>query len=249
MSDKDLHNWFATWFNTEYYHLLYADRDETEATLFITNLSKVIHHLLGANDTLSVLDLACGKGRHAREFQALGFDAMGIDLSESSIREARRMSPSEMVFEVQDMRSFSLARKFDIIVNLFTSFGYFTDPNDNLKVLECVQQHLKDGGIFILDFLNLSWVESNLVPVESKKMGGIDFKLKREITQGMIIKDICFQSEGSQFHFQERVQALAFDDIESMLTRCGFEILSTFGDYELNSYSQNSPRAIFMARK
>ena len=83
MDDKP---WFAKWFNSPYYHLLYFKRDEAEAAKFI---NKLIDHLNPSPGSY-MLDMACGRGRHARCLVARGFDVTGIDLSTDSIIEARK---------------------------------------------------------------------------------------------------------------------------------------------------------------
>ncbi len=79
-------NWFAKWFDTKYYHILYKDRDYQEARMFIDNITSY----LNLPEKAKVLDLACGKGRHSIYLNKLGFDVVGADLSENSINEAKK---------------------------------------------------------------------------------------------------------------------------------------------------------------
>ena len=82
---KEHQMWFQSWFNTPYYHILYQNRDYKEAELFIKNLVRYLN--LDALDD-SILDLACGQGRHSIFLNSLGFRVTGIDLSEKSIKHA-----------------------------------------------------------------------------------------------------------------------------------------------------------------
>ena len=128
MSQKQ--EWFKEWFDTKYYHILYQDRNDDEAQLFMQNLLSFIK--LKKND--KILDMPCGKGRHAIFLNSLGYDVLGADLSENSIKYAKKYTNKTLHFEVHDMRQ-PFDTKFDAIFNLFTSFGYFDDDETNIKVL------------------------------------------------------------------------------------------------------------------
>ena len=77
-------DWFENWFDTTWYHTLYSDRDYTEASRFIENLIG----FLKPTENATILDLACGKGRHAKHINRLGYRVWGVDLSSSSIESA-----------------------------------------------------------------------------------------------------------------------------------------------------------------
>ena len=79
-------NWFASWFDTEYYHILYKDRDYNEAQLFMDNLTQY----LNLPEDAKILDLACGKGRHSVFLNELGYQVSGVDLSENSIKQLKK---------------------------------------------------------------------------------------------------------------------------------------------------------------
>jgi SAM-dependent methyltransferase len=120
--------WFGTWFDSDYYHLLYKDRDYTEAENFVEKLA--IH--LKPNTADLILDLACGKGRHSIHLNALGFDVEGSDYSTNSIKYAKQFENKRLKFYEHDMR-LSFPRKYDFILNLFTSFGYFDTETEHIK--------------------------------------------------------------------------------------------------------------------
>ena len=113
-------DWFQEWFNTTYYHILYQDRNDEEARYFMRNLT----HYLNLKPQDKILDLPCGKGRHAVYLNSLGFDVIGADLSENSIAYAKQFENDTLKFKVHDMRH-SFQKKFDAIFNLFTRFWLF----------------------------------------------------------------------------------------------------------------------------
>lgn len=130
--------WFQHWFDTKYYHILYQDRNDEEAHLFMKNLTS----FLDLKEDNKVLDLPCGKGRHSKFLNSLGYDVIGADLSQNSIAFAKQFENDSLHFEVHDMRE-PFQTKFDAILNLFTSFGYFDEEQSNIEVLENLKNGLK----------------------------------------------------------------------------------------------------------
>ncbi|MBP6460054.1 MAG: class I SAM-dependent methyltransferase [Crocinitomicaceae bacterium] len=238
-------SWFASWFDTTYYHILYHNRDESEAQLFIGNL---IQHLQLSNE--SVLDLACGKGRHAKYLSEFGLNVMGVDLSAQSIDFARQHSHSGLSFQVHDMRDVIPNVEFDVIFNLFTSFGYFDDDLENHKVLQAVSKMLIPGGRLVIDFMNAVKVIDKLVLTEKKDIEGIQFDLKRSYDGKFIHKYISFEDVGVNHSYKERVRAFKLEDFQHMLSLNGFNVMQTFGDFNLNPFDENmSDRLIIVAQK
>lgn len=236
--------WFETWFDSEYYHMLYAHRDHEEAERFMRNLSQKLALPPGS----SILDAACGKGRHSKFLESLGYEVTGIDLSENSITQAQQMSNDHLTFEIADLRQFDLGRSFDCICNLFTSFGYFDNPDDNLKVLRQFHQHLKPSGLLVIDYLNESRVRSTLKSEEHVERGGVGFNIIRRIEHGKIIKDIEVEVNGGMA-FSEQVSAFSLVDFKEMFSRTGFSLINTFGGYDLEPFDhENSNRLILLAQ-
>ncbi|PKR80867.1 SAM-dependent methyltransferase [Brumimicrobium salinarum] len=238
--------WFATWFDTKYYHILYQNRDFKEAERFITNL---LNHLKLPKDS-NCLDLACGKGRHAVFINKKGYSVTGVDLSENSIQEAKPFEREDLKFEVHDMREVFKTNAYDAVFNLFTSFGYFENQGDNLKVLESINEMLVDDGVLVIDFMNAEFVLDNLVKEETKTLDGIQFHITRNYDGSHIFKHITFSDDGENFSFQERVQALKKEDFEMLLDKAGFTVVESFGDFSLSPFDKHkSDRLIIIARK
>ena len=243
MSSED---WFATWFETDYYHTLYKYRDKAEAEHFIQHLLEALE----APEGSEVLDLACGKGRHSITLHELGMNVLGADLSANSITQANASAKDGLEFMVHDMRDVIEGRTFDYVFNLFTSFGYFDDKCENQKVIDAVATMLKPNGHLVIDFLNAHKVIRDLIPNEVKSIDGIDFHITREYNGSHILKHIRFEDAGRSFHFTERVQALKLEDFEQFLSEAGFEIIRTFGDFDLRPYEeQTSSRLIIIAKR
>lgn len=238
--------WFETWFDSEYYHKLYKNRDDKEAEQFITNLIKTLQ----LNEGSKILDLACGKGRHAIFLNEKGFNTTGVDLSPNSISSANKFQNDTLRFEVRDMRESFCENEFDAIFNLFTSFGYFESKSENLKVLKSIETMLKPEGVFVIDFMNANTVIKNLITSEVKTNDNINFKLTRSFQNGNIEKQIDFTDNNNNFHFEEKVQALFLEDFEMLINQTNLKIDSIFGDYNLKAFEKEvSDRLIIVGRK
>lgn len=236
--------WYASWFDTPYYHILYKGRDYTEAQMFMDNLSNYLNIPEGGK----ILDLACGKGRHSVYLNSLGYNVKGVDLSEHSIAHAKQFENETLKFEVHDMTA-PYPDTFDAVFNLFTSFGYFEDENCNLETIKAIKAELNKFGFGVIDFMNSNYVIENLVGDDIKTVEGIDFHQKRYVKEGYIIKDINFVAEGEQFEFQERVKAFTLQDFEILFEKAGVHLLDVFGDYKLHKYHAKTSERMIMIFK
>jgi SAM-dependent methyltransferase len=244
INNKPSTSWFASWFDTKYYHILYKDRDYNEAQTFMDNLT----HYLNLPEEAKILDLACGKGRHSVYLNSLGYDVTGADLSENSIKEASQHENEKLHFKVHDMRDVCDS-KYDAIFNLFTSFGYFENDADNLTTLKAIKHSLTEYGFACIDFMNVDYVIENLVPEEVKTVENIDFHIKRYVKDNHIYKEINFKDNGEQFHFTERVQALRLADFEKMMEEADIFLLDIFGNYKLQPFYKNQSERLIMIFK
>ncbi|RZJ54779.1 MAG: class I SAM-dependent methyltransferase [Flavobacterium sp.] len=242
--ESNTENWFTSWFDTPYYHILYKDRNYREAQIFMDNLT----HYLNLPEKAKVLDLACGKGRHSIYLNQLGFNVLGADLSENSIAEASTNSNETLHFKVHDMRE-PFEEKFDAIFNLFTSFGYFESDDDNLTTLKAIKESLSEYGFAVIDFMNVNQVIETLVPEEVKTVDGIDFKIKRYVEDGHILKEIDFEDEGKKYHFTEKVKALTLKDFQDLMDEAGIFLLDIFGDYKLKKFHKTESERLIMIFK
>ena len=234
--------WFESWFDTNFYHELYKNRDEDEANNFIENLIDK----LKLDPDSEVLDLACGKGRHALKMSDYFQKVTGIDLSKNSINIAKKFKKENLKFFTGDMRNFSLNKKFDFIFNLFTSFGYFENFNENSLVLDNCNKHLKKNGLIVIDYLNPEKVVNTLVKNEIKIINKTKYTISRKIENNFIIKDIYINNKE---HFYEKVQLINLEIFNEILKKANFTIDQTFGNYHLEEYNKNSNRLIITALK
>ena len=236
--------WFEHWFDTPFYHILYDYRNDDEARYFMGNL--VDYLKLSKGD--KILDLPCGKGRHALFLYEQGFKTTGADLSVNSIEHARQFEKQDLSFNIHDMRD-PLKGSYDAIFNLFTSFGYFNQETTNIKVLKNFKNGLLPGGHIVVDFLNLEKVVQQLIPEQRITKQGIDFVIRKRVSENFIIKEIEVNQNQEVHHYMEKVQALDLDKMQYFAKAAGLEIQEIFGDYGLNPFdNDNSDRLILILK-
>ncbi|HEX6250946.1 MAG TPA: methyltransferase domain-containing protein [Gemmatimonadaceae bacterium] len=235
--------WYERWFGEDYL-ALYPHRDHRDAAAAVALLERE----LIAREPGLVLDLACGSGRHTRLLRKLGW-SVGLDLSPVLLRLARANDP-EGPYVRADMRILPFADDtFSLITNLFTSFGYFATDEEHATVLAEIRRVLREGGVFVLDYLNAPHVRSTLVPMDQREVNGAIVEQRRSITPDgrFVVKRITSRADGRSF--VERVRLFEPEDLQTMLRAAGLEPGAAFGDYDGAAISPDSPRAILFAER
>ena len=212
-------SWYRNWFGTRYYALLYGHRDLQEAASW----ARMILERWDLGTGAHMLDVACGRGRHAALFLTEGMQVTGVDISTESIADAREAVP-DAEFIVHDMREPLADGGFDAAYCLFTSLGYFEDIADDRAVFQAVLDALKPGGRFVLDFMNTGAVLRDLVTEERVHKEGVEFAIERSCDRGVLVKCITVRDGTDSHRFEERVQALTPEQLETMALEAGFEV-------------------------
>jgi SAM-dependent methyltransferase len=241
-------HWFKDWFNSSYYHQLYFNRDDREAESFI---NKLIDHLQPPGNA-KMLDVACGKGRHAMQLAEKGFDVTGIDLSEESIDEALQSENDKLHFYRHDMRHPFWINYFDYTFNFFTSFGYFNTQRENDNAIRTIAQSLREGGTFVMDYLNVQYSEDHTIPLDIKEISGVTYRITKWFDEGYFYKKIVIEDKNHEepFTYTEKVAKFTLADFKQMFAKQGMNIAHVFGDYNFADYdSKTSPRLIMIANK
>ena len=218
-------------------------------------MAAIIGNEIPVDQYPELLDLGCGRGRHSIALAEMGYRVTGLDLSEEAIRKARQKASQKnfqnLTFRTGDMRE-PLKTSFDAVVNLFTTFGYFIDDEENLRVIESAGSMLRPKGMFLIDFLNASWVKSHLVPEESGSYNQMKYKISRKIENGMVYKTIRFEggSLKEPVEYMERVKLYELGWFQEAFDKYGFTLRKTYGDYDGSRYSgPENPRLIMIASK
>lgn len=239
-------DWFKDWFNTSYYHILYHKRDDMEAAHFIDHLLDYLKPAEGA----SFLDLACGKGRHSIYLHQKGYAVTGMDLSPNNIAIASESAGNGLSFLVHDMREPKSGLSFDFILNLFTSFGYFKDPAEDLQALRNAASWLPAGGIMVLDYFNALKPNFQFGQPFTKELEGIRFDIIKEVNDQVITKRIDVTDGDTTYYFEEHVRLITQDQFKQLFRDAGFMLVEEFGDYQLHPFDpMTSDRLILIAKK
>lgn len=241
--------WYKDWFNSEHYIKVYSHRDETEAEKLVALITKIIILQPGS----SVLDMACGSGRHAISFAKMGFDVTAVDLSELLISEARKNALETGVkidFVLSDLLEYETSKRFDLVLNLFTSLGYFENDEENFSVIKKAYALLNQGGYFVLDYFNKDYLLKNLIPTTIFSENGFRITQNRSIEGTRIVKQITIENDGSVEEFYESVRLYDYEEILNYIKKAGFATIKQYGDYFGNNYDrESSSRLIIIAAK
>ncbi|MEM8556407.1 MAG: class I SAM-dependent methyltransferase [Bacteroidota bacterium] len=256
--------WYEAWFDSDAYEVVYQNRNLADARCLLDLIERVADPAPDA----ALLDVACGRGRHARLLAQRGYDVTGLDLSANAIATARHRAEQEGLtervrFVVGDMRLPHFQQRFDGVVNLFTSFGYFQDEADHARAVDAIAQALRPGGFVVQDFLNADYVRAHLVPEDERTIDGIDVRQERWIDEDApggprVEKRItlcCFERDDAEgiaaedHVFTESVRLLTRSDFTVLYEHAGLTLLDTFGDYDGGPHTPESPRLILHARR
>ncbi|MCX7625294.1 MAG: class I SAM-dependent methyltransferase [Candidatus Sumerlaeaceae bacterium] len=242
------------WFTHAFDHIylqLYAHRSEDEAQQTVAWLVEE----LGLQPGMLVLDAPCGAGRHCRALRTYGLEVVGIDLSESLLHTAQTVSANHgILWSRGDLRYLPFRpASFDVVVNIFSSFGYFFEDAENEAVVAEFSAVLKPHGVFVLDFMNASHVRKTLVPFSKRKTEeGWELLEWRQI-QGcpprVEKKTLVRLPDGTERHIIESVRLYEPDELVHLVGRHSFRDLRLFGDYQGSPYMKASPRCIIIGRK
>lgn len=243
--------WYEDWFNSDCYELVYDQRDLSEAERLADLIEKTVDPEPGAE----ILDIGTGRGRHARVLARRGYRVTGLDLAEKAVATAREradregLTSDQIAFVQGDMRLPHFQERFDGVVNLFTSFGFFEEEGDHQRAVSSMAAALKPGGWLVQDFLNAPYVRAHLDPESEKENDGVHVRQERWIDQNRVNKRITVTMDGESRTFAESVRLLEADDFERMYVEAGLGLTASFGDYKGSPHSDHSPRIIFVARK
>ena len=239
-------NWYEDWFGNEYLNV-YAHRDEDEAR----ELIKLIFGYVNIDKNAKILDLCCGQGRHAYILSQEGYEVYGIDLSKKLLQVAKcKNNQNTNTFFIQaDMRRLPAVNSFDLLLNLFTSFGYFEEDEENKTVFKQFHQVLKSDGYFVFDYFNTPYIRANLKQYHSEQIGDLIVEQQRFIKGSRVQKIIRLNRNGKKSTFYESVKMYEKVKILEMMKETHLNVRYIFGDYAGSPLSETSERMIIIGQK
>lgn len=251
--EHESREWFEEWFSHPMYLKVYLHRDTREAETCVNTILRITEFPAVQGST-SLLDIACGAGRHALAFARAGLQVTANDLSRYLLgiaRDAARQENLPIVFTESDMRHIRQGRTFDLVVQLFSSFGYFDTEEEDRSVLRNVANMLEPGGWYVLDLINPAHLHAHFTPRSKKNVDNLSILEERTISANRVRKTITIEETGGKsFTFIESVRLYEQEAIKILLALEGFEIVFTAGNYEGVPFEErHSPRMMLFARK
>jgi SAM-dependent methyltransferase len=248
-ADRSDQEWYRRSFGRDYL-LIYQARSAQQARREVAWLREVLPLRL---DHL-ILDMCCGGGRHALALAAEGFNVVGMDLSPELLREAHRDSQEQglrLPLVRADMRALPFRAHFDVVLNLFTSFGYFPTDQQHEEVVRGVAASLVPGGRFLLDLPNRRHVIEHLVPCTEERRGGLSILSRRRISRDgtRVKKDIVLDDGRHRRSYHESVRLFTLEELSSLARPSGLVLQERWGNLDGSSYDEAaSPRLITLWR-
>jgi SAM-dependent methyltransferase len=201
-----------------------------------------------------ILDLCCGIGRISFELASIGFAVTGVDITESFLKAAIEDAKYEKLnieYIKSDARDFVRPDYFDAIVNLYISFGYFSDQEDDLKVLRNVYESLKKGGSFIIETLGKEISSRDFIEAEWFERSGYTMLTEYEpLDSWTFLKNRWILIKDGQRIEKTFIQRLySASELRVLLEKAGFETIEIYGDWDENPYDQYAKKLIVVGRK
>ena len=240
--------WYTQWFNQDYLDL-YSHRDDHDAKEQINLIIRSVP-LTGKK----IVDACCGTGRYVKLLAEKGYDVCGFDLSKQFISLGLLENPKLSLWVLDAKKLGEQKTKYDVVLSLFTSFGYFREDAENLEVLTSYYNSLNPGGILWLDYFNSEAVKKKLANnnnFEERVIRGKTFLIKSKIENNVVIKEIKVKIKDSNTfkNYREEVTLYTQKQLLVLAQSAGFHLKKMFGDYQGNSFDEKSPRAIFLLEK
>lgn len=260
----------TSWWSEEYgfFGEHYLEGDDSEEGYLVAQKQNLnertrvevagVVRLLDLKGNESILDIPSGYGRHSIELAKIGFKVTGVELNSTHIKKAIKEASEkglDVDFIQDNMLDISYRNKFDTVINMFYSFGFFDTDDENEKVLQNFYNSLKEGGklLFHTDvniprILAGKYKEDEVRQLKSGKTLRIVDKYNPEdkkIYGAWIIKD----TQGSEIKKDYVVRVYTREEFIDICTRVGFKHFETYSDWDKSPYSENSEDMIIIAHK
>lgn len=234
--------WFRRAFDT-LYPLIYQHRNDESAKHEIAALIRTLNVRAGSR----IIDIACGAGRHLRALRDAGYEVMGMDLSMTLLREAVTMRGLRGRVVRGDVRAIPFAGQFDMATNLFNSFGYFADDEENFAALRSMASVLRTGGLLVMDHMNPRKVQTELVAHDVKSIGELSVESWRNIEGDRVCKRMVIRHPGEkEEHLTERVRLFSPGELSQWFERAGLRVMRVMGGFDGADMRDDSPRMVMV---
>jgi len=210
--------------------------------------------LLNIQPGMRVLDLGCGVGRHSLELARRGFHVVGVDRTGKYLEQAReraRTEGLEVEFVQEDMRVFSRQDAFDAVINMFTSFSYFEDPDEDRHVVVNIFNSLKPGGVFLLETHGKEVLARIFMERNWEEVDGILWLQERKVSQnwGWMWNRWIMVKGNERIEREISHRLYSATEMVSLLKGCGFTSVDVYGSLGGSPYDHPARRMVVVAKK
>ena len=202
-----------------------------------------------------VLDLACGPGRHAVTLAKKGFRVTGVDLSPFLLEKARGLAQPESVgveWVREDMRRFVRPEAFDMVINMFTAFGYFEDKGDDLTVLRNIHRSLREAGVLVMELMGKECLARGFLATISNDLDDGRLLVRRHEIDGdwtRVKNQWILVEDGAATTFRFETTVYSGQELRDRLLAAGFGDVRLFGGLDGSEYGLDARRLVAVARK
>ncbi len=247
------------WYKGEFFERWYLKFWPSQVRFKPTQIKQevaFIKRVLKLPKEAKILDLCCGQGRHLIPLTKADYQMTGLDLSKNALKILRKdlnKNKLKARFIRSDMRKIPFENEFDAVINMFTSFGYLENDNEDFKVLKAVSNALKPGGKFLIDFANPGRILANYQLKSWLKEGDsfilqenhYDFRGHRNI-----VKQQIFDGKGKWYKNSYSIRLYTLVEMKKLLGRVGLKVIRVFGNTHSNfKYTNNSNRLVILSVK
>ena len=244
--------WYESYFGEDYLDIHRDDLNHELAQAQVEGIASLLELKPGAR----ILDLACGHGRHSIPLAKLGFDVTGYDLSEIFLDRARADAEKQQAsvrWIRGDMRELPFEDAFDAVINMFTAFGYFENPEDDLRTLQGVRRALTPGGRLLLEtvhrdalparFQNRTW--------DRTSAGTLVLRERRlDLATEVMHEDVLLiRPDGSRTEYRMAMRMRSLHGYLALLREAGLEPEAWYGDLDGSRLELSSWRLVLVSRR
>ena len=211
-------------------------------------------NLLGIQQGSKILDLCCGPGRHSIEFAKKGYSVTGVDRTSTYIKKAQEQATSSSVkidFIIEDMRKFRKSNEFDVVLNLYTSFGYFANPDDDKLVLNNIFSSLKNDGKLLIEMMGKEILARIFLERNWYKKGEVIYLEEKKIEDGwgMISNKWILIDDNNTKEYSFRHRIYSGVELSMLLRDIGFKSVKLYGDLKGSPFDNTATRLVALASK
>jgi len=204
-----------------------------------------------------ILDLCGGYGRHSIPLAKKGFDVYLLDLNKDFLEQAKKEAKKQKIkihIPHGDMRKIPFLNKFDAVINVFNSFGYLENDEEDEKTIKAVVRSLKLNGLFLIDITNVNWLKNNSRPKSQRQIENLlvieNIKFNSKTKKNLINMKIVNTKNRKIQYTSQSLRIYTFNDLKKLLTNNGLKIIEKYGGFNKERFSPKfSKRIVLLAKK